>query len=135
MTEHDIIAQLEQGLERIHTVQHYGRVSAVSGMLVEVRGLTQTITVGGQCNILSTTNQIIPSEVVGFRDGKALVMPFGKLDGIGLGCRVTVSHGAPAIFPSDGWRGGCVGKSVGWQRAFADGGFAVFGTQRAAKCA
>lgn len=105
MTEHDLLAQLEQGLERINPVQYYGRVSAVSGMLVEVRGLTQTITVGGQCDILSTTNQIIPSEVVGFRDGKALVMPFGKLDGIGLGCRVTVRHGAPEIFPSSAWRG------------------------------
>ena len=101
----DILAQLDTGLDAIQTVQHYGRVSAVSGMVVEVRGLNQTITVGGQCDILSTGHQIIPSEVVGFRDGKAIVMPFGKLDGIGLGCRVTVSHGAPAIYPIEAWRG------------------------------
>jgi flagellum-specific ATP synthase len=106
MTDTDILLdQLTQGLDRISTVQHYGRVSAVSGMVVEVRGLTQTITVGGQCEIVSTQNQIIPSEVVGFRDGKALVMPFGKLDGIGLGCRVTVIGGQPAIYPTAAWRG------------------------------
>lgn len=105
MSEIDLLAQLDKGLDDLHTVQHYGRVSAVSGMLVEVRGLNQTITVGGQCDITTTTNNIIPSEVVGFRDGKALVMPFGKLDAIGLGCRVTVSSGQPAIYPTEAWRG------------------------------
>lgn len=105
ISDSDILTQLDQGLDRIQSIQHYGRVSAVSGMVVEVRGLTQTITVGGQCDITTTTNQILPSEVVGFRDGKALVMPFGKLDGIGLGCRVTVRDGQPAIYPSEGWRG------------------------------
>ncbi len=102
---HPLLTQLDHGLDAIQPVQHYGRVSAVSGMVVEVRGLNQTITVGGQCDITSTTNMIIPSEVVGFRDGKAIVMPFGKLDGIGLGCRVTVTPGQPAIYPTADWRG------------------------------
>ena len=47
----------------------------------------------------------VPCEVVGFRAGRALLMPFGALDGIGLGCKVEPMPGADAIYPHDGWLG------------------------------
>ncbi len=101
----DFLTQIEQEIDRIPDLVHYGRVSAVSGMLVEVRGLMQAVAVGGQCTITTTTGHEMMAEVVGFRDGKALLMPFGKLDGIGLGCRVTVQGEPPMIYPNEGWLG------------------------------
>lgn len=101
----DFLAQIEKEIDRVPAMLHYGRVSAVSGMLVEVRGLIQAVAVGGQCTITATNGQDIVAEVVGFRDGRALLMPFGKLDGIGLGCRVTVQGDPLSIHPCDGWLG------------------------------
>jgi flagellum-specific ATP synthase len=101
----EVLSQIEQEIEKIPDLIHYGRVSAVSGMLIEVRGLMQAVAVGGQCAITTTNAHEISAEVVGFRDGKALLMPFGKLDGIGLGCRVTVQGETLMINPTEGWLG------------------------------
>lgn len=101
----DILSRIDQEIDKISELSYYGRVSAVSGMLVEVRGLMQAVSIGGQCTITLTTGQDILAEVVGFRDGKALLMPFGKLEGIGLGCRVTVKSEPLSIYPCDAWLG------------------------------
>jgi flagellum-specific ATP synthase len=101
----EFLKRIEDEIDRIPDRVHYGRVSAVSGMLVEVRGLTQTVAIGGQCMVTTTSGQELLGEVVGFRDGRALLMPFGKLEGIGLGCRVTVIGEPPTISPSSGWLG------------------------------
>ena len=47
----------------------------------------------------------LPAEVVGFRDGRALTMPYGALEGIGLGCRVLVADPDPVIYPDRSWLG------------------------------
>lgn len=100
-----ILTRIDQEIAKIPELSFYGRVSAVSGMLVEARGLTQAVAIGGQCIITSTTGHEILAEVVGFRDGKALLMPFGKLEGIGLGCRVDVCGEPPTLYPSEAWLG------------------------------
>jgi flagellum-specific ATP synthase len=43
--------------------------------------------------------------VIGFRDGRALVMPLGPLDGITLGARADFEDRPAAIFPSRAWLG------------------------------
>ncbi len=101
----EFLTRIDAEIDRIPDMVHYGRVSAVSGMLVEVRGLTQTVAIGGQCMVTTTTGQELLGEVVGFREGRALLMPFGKLEGIGLGCRVTVIGEPPSIAPNMGWLG------------------------------
>lgn len=88
----------------------YGQVSAVVGLLVEVNGVQGSLSIGDHCRIVGrrTTGHEdgrITCEVIGFRDGKALVMPFGSLDGIGLGCPVEVSASDPVIYPDRRWLG------------------------------
>ncbi|MFC7333245.1 flagellar protein export ATPase FliI [Rhodocista pekingensis] len=83
----------------------YGRVSSVLGMLVEVGGVEKRLSVGGRCRVITRGGRIVPCEVVGFRAGKALLMPFGTLDDIGLGCRAEVAEGQPTITPTPGWLG------------------------------
>ena len=47
----------------------------------------------------------VSREAVGFREGIALVMPFGTLEGVGLGCKAEVAGYSPSITPDDTWLG------------------------------
>jgi len=92
-------------LEKIPDYTLYGRVSAVLGMLIEIGGAQRGISVGDRCHVLTRQGKRVPCEVVGFKNDRALAMPFGSVDGIGIGCRVDVAEAAPAIYPSDAWLG------------------------------
>ena len=59
-------------------------------------------TIGGRCTIIARAGR--PVLVVGFRNGRALLMPLGSLDGVGLGCKAEVSDGQPEVFPIAGGR-------------------------------
>ena len=47
----------------------------------------------------------LPSEIIGFRDGHALCLPFGPVTGVRLGCRAVFRSHDGAVFPSDAWLG------------------------------
>jgi flagellum-specific ATP synthase len=47
----------------------------------------------------------VVSEVIGFRQGRALLMPFGTVDGIGLGCKAELADSDPVIRPTEAWLG------------------------------
>ncbi len=90
---------------RLPDFRVYGRVSAVVGLLVEVSGAQGSLSVGDHCRIVGRNDAHVLCEVVGFRDGRALMMPFGPLEGVGLGCRAEVSAVDPAIHPDAHWLG------------------------------
>ena len=92
-------------LESLPAQYLYGRVTSILGMLVEVGGVRGGLSVGGRCNILARDGRSIPCEAVGFRNGRALLMPFGSLDGIGLGCKAEVVQREAGVCPSEGWLG------------------------------
>jgi flagellum-specific ATP synthase len=83
----------------------YGRVSHIVGLLVEIEGLQGALSVGDRCRIIGRRDNVVGCEVIGFRDGRALALPFGPIEGVGLGCWVEVSAVDPAIFPDAGWLG------------------------------
>ncbi|MEA3486399.1 MAG: flagellar protein export ATPase FliI [Thermodesulfobacteriota bacterium] len=67
----------------------YGKVSGIVGLLVE--GHNPGTSIGEMCRIYPNGNgngRTIGAEVVGFRDKKVLLMPFGNLDSVGPGCRI-----------------------------------------------
>jgi flagellum-specific ATP synthase len=67
-----------------------GRVKSLIGLVIEVAGLRAEI--GELCSIAAGRNaKPVAAEVVGFRDGATLLMPFGSLQGIGPGNPVTAS--------------------------------------------
>jgi flagellum-specific ATP synthase len=90
------------GLPRL---TRFGQVARVEGLLVEVTGASGAIGLGGRLRISGTDNRETPCEVVGFRDGRALAMPFGQLEGITLGARATFEESVSAIYPSRAWLG------------------------------
>ena len=97
----NLITAIEEVPER----QIYGRVTAVLGMLVEVGGASANLSVGGRCAVIARDGREIACEVIGFRGGRALLMPFQTIDGVGLGCKAIVMANQPAVRPSRSWLG------------------------------
>ena len=64
-----------------------GRVEVVSGVMVEATGVPAAL--GELCRIHRTGADAVEAEVVGFRDGRTLLMPHGELRGIAPEQRVT----------------------------------------------
>lgn len=83
----------------------YGRVTKVLGLLVEIAGFGDDLTVGAMVHLRPHEDRDVPCEVVGFRDKRALLMPFGTLEGIGLGCRAVIRDRQPVVFPHEKWLG------------------------------
>ncbi|HEX4273696.1 MAG TPA: flagellar protein export ATPase FliI [Rhizomicrobium sp.] len=100
---------LLKDIEAISTLTRFGRVSRIEGLAVEVTGAQGAVSLGGQCHITIGNGTKIPCEVVGFRDGRALVMPLGPLDGITLGARADFEDRPAAIHPSRAWLGRVIG--------------------------
>ncbi len=97
----NLIAAIDEVPER----QTYGRVTAVLGMLVEVGGASANLSVGARAAVLARDGHEILCEVIGFRGGRALLMPFQAIDGVGLGCKAIVLPAQPVIRPTRGWLG------------------------------
>jgi flagellum-specific ATP synthase len=95
----------ERSLATLGTYRFFGRVTAIQGMLVEIGGVERHLSIGSRCLVSAAGSRVVPCEVVGFREGRALAMPLGALDGVGLGCRAEVAESQPAVFPTLGWLG------------------------------
>lgn len=84
---------------------YYGQVTAVQGLFIEVSGIRTRLSIGDRYNVLSTAGRKVPCELVSFKGDKLLLMPYGSLEGIGLGCRVEVENASPVIYPHPSWLG------------------------------
>lgn len=98
-------ANLKSDIARVSSARVLGRVKAVQGMLVEIGGVQSFLSVGDRCTLIGRRDERVACEVVGFRDDRALAMPFGSLDGIGLGSAAEVGESNSVAFPDDGWLG------------------------------
>ena len=76
--------------------QVFGKVTKVVGLIAEGRGLTSPV--GSLCHIIVKGEEPIPAEVVGFRDGNLLLMPYDDLRGIQPGSLIRASN-LPPVFP------------------------------------
>ncbi len=71
-------------LQSADTYEYGGKVTQVIGLTVESSGPAAKI--GDTCHIYSSRmDRAIRAEVVGFKDKKVLLMPFGDLSGVGPG--------------------------------------------------
>ncbi|WP_421781113.1 flagellar protein export ATPase FliI [Kiloniella litopenaei] len=99
------LKSLAREISDLSDYQVYGRVSGVLGMLVELSGLDRLLVIGSRCILIAKDERRVPCEVIGFRQGHALLLPFGSLDGIGLGCKAILASSEPSIHPSEAWLG------------------------------
>ena len=100
-----VMRALLKDIEAVPPLTRFGRVSRIEGLAVEVTGAMGAVRLGGQVHLSIGNNKKVSCEVVGFRDGRALVMPLGPLEGIALGDRADFEDCAAAIRPSSGWLG------------------------------
>ena len=92
-------------IDRLPEKSVYGRVTGIVGLMVEVGGVEGELSIGERCNLIGRGERRVMCEVVGFKNERALLMPFGTLDGIGLGSRAEVSVSDPLIYPDLSWMG------------------------------
>ncbi len=97
--------QIAASIAEISDHEIYGRVTKVLGLLVEIAGISEALTIGAMVHLRPNEQTDIPCEVIGFRDGQALLMPFGTLEGVGLGCKAVLQRTPPSITPSEKWLG------------------------------
>ena len=86
-------------LEGLRPAHVYGKVSKVVGLIAEGRGMRAPV--GSVCQLLSDDGgqaHEVPAEVVGFRDGACLFMPYGDLRGIAPGTLIR-NTSTPQLFP------------------------------------
>lgn len=100
-----LVRNLVNDIDRLTGVQVYGRVAAVQGMLIEAGGVQRQISVGDRCHVIARDGRRVPCEAVGFRNGRALLMPFVDVNGVGLGCRTEVQDSEPVVYPERSWLG------------------------------
>ncbi len=102
----DRLAQQAQArIDKLRAEEIYGEVTKILGLLVEIAGFGHGLSIGSMVHLRPNEDTDIPCEVIGFRDGHALLMPFGTLDGVGLGCRAIIRQKPPSISPDDRWLG------------------------------
>ena len=78
-------------------VRLYGKVNKVVGLVAEGSGLRAPL--GSVCHLLPGEDQEpIAAEVVGFRDGNLLFMPYGDMRGICPGSRIR-NTSLPPVYP------------------------------------
>src|SRR5690554_4213421 len=96
---------LISAIEAIEDVEVFGRVKSVQGLLIEIVGLVRELRVGGRVAIEASDGARLDAEIIGFRDGHALCLPFGELGVVRLGCRAVFRRHDGAVNPSPGWLG------------------------------
>ncbi|SDG00912.1 MULTISPECIES: flagellar protein export ATPase FliI [Thalassobaculum] len=119
-----LLKHLASDIEKIPEFRLYGRVTAVLGMMVEIGGVERALSIGDRCFVQARGGRMVACEVVGFRDGRALAMPFGPLEGVGIGSRAQISDAAPVIYPDESWLGRVVdamGRSIDGAGPLAEG--------------
>lgn len=96
---------LAEQIADLDSVNTYGRVVGVRGLMVEVAGPIHAMSVGARVVIETGTKRDIPCEVVGFAGNNAVLMPFGGLEGVRRGCRAVIANAAGIVRPSAAWLG------------------------------
>ena len=89
----------------IDEVEVFGRVKSVQGLLIDVVGPVRELRVGGRVKIETKSSGLLECEIIGFRDGHALCLPFGPVEGVRLGCKAIFAGHDGAVYPCDSWLG------------------------------
>ena len=92
-------------VDRLPDHKVYGQVTDVIGLLIEAAGVQATLSIGDHCNIIARDGRSVRCEVIGFSKNRALLMPFGSVGGVGMGCRVEISASDPVVYPDPSWLG------------------------------
>ena len=100
-----VLQGLITDISRIAETSRFGQVSGVQGLLIEVEGTQRSLAIGSRTRIETNSGEEILCEVIGFKDGKVLLMPFSRVEGVGVGARVYLTEGDSMAHPCEAWLG------------------------------
>ena len=90
------VETIHQRLNELSTTTVTGRVVKAVGLTLEVTG--SGAAVGQRCHIFSQRRQsVLEGEVIGFKEQRVVVMPFGPVRGIGAGDLVRYDPSSPRL--------------------------------------
>jgi flagellum-specific ATP synthase len=99
------VRSLIAAVDRIDPLTVSGRVAGVNGLLIEAKGGLTRLSVGARAEIVRRGEQPLPAEVVGFKDSRALLMPFGPVEGVAPGAEIRILNETAAVRPTTAWLG------------------------------
>ncbi len=120
--------QAEAAISQLPDYEVHGEVTKVLGLLVEIAGFGAELSIGSRVHLRPNQDTNIPCEVVGFKEGHALLMPFGTLEGISLCCPAVIQRNKPVIMPDDRWLGRVIngmGEPIDGKGSLPQGGHPV----------
>ena len=112
-------------VQRVDPLEIYGRVASVNGLLIEVRGGLSRLPIGGRVEIARGGAEPLIAEVVGFRENRALLMPFGPVEGVAPGAEFHILADGAVVRPSLAWKGRIVnafGEAIDGKGPMPQGG-------------
>ncbi len=77
----------------------------MNGLLIEARGGLSHLPIGARAEIERRGAPALPAEVVGFRDTRALLMPFGPVEGVAPGAEIRIQPDGGLVRPTKAWLG------------------------------
>jgi flagellum-specific ATP synthase len=81
------LTRYETLLKRINPIRVNGKVSEIIGLMVQGNGPAASI--GEVCGIVPVNSDVpVEAEVVGFKNGRVLLMPLESIQGLGPGCKI-----------------------------------------------
>ncbi|WP_022664720.1 FliI/YscN family ATPase [Desulfospira joergensenii] len=86
-------------VEGAPTLKPEGRISQVVGLIAQ--GDSLGLGVGSICSIINDRGEEVKAEIVGFKQEKALFMPYGDIRGVSLGSRIVPVASSPMVGVSD----------------------------------
>jgi flagellum-specific ATP synthase len=100
-------------IEALDPRGYAGRVTGLSGALVEASGPMEALALGARATIVGPNPT--RGEIVGFRGDRALLAPYDSIEAIRPGARVVLEGAAPMVRPARAWLGrviDCFGQPV-----------------------
>ena len=117
-----LLTRLAAEIDAIDPRRFEGRVTGLSGSLVEVTGPFEALALGARGTVQG--QRVARGEIVGFRGERALLAPYDPIEAIRPGARVTLEGDAPLVRPSREWLGrviDCFGNPVDGQGPLVSG--------------
>ncbi|HOW53337.1 MAG TPA: FliI/YscN family ATPase [Syntrophorhabdaceae bacterium] len=100
----DTLSLTRDMLSGIYPYRVYGKVNQVVGLVIEGKGPIASV---GDSALIYPVDSTVPidAEVVGFKEGKTLLMPLGDLRGVGIGSRILSKKKTVDIMAGEGLLG------------------------------
>lgn len=86
---------LQSKIDAANLIRSYGRVTRVVGLTIE--GVCPEISIGATCFIEVEGANPVHAEVVGFRENRVILMPYGDIRGIAMGNRIQIAESISTV--------------------------------------